>query len=159
MLEQTRLLAPGHRDDSVEYQVTTESYMMAQMQRKCLAITGGAEVVAFVSHHRTDGMGRVMLLHGNPGSSQDWRRVFPVLANAVDVVALDLPGFGESKLLPGQPNDLKALASTVLSAANLLGWQEPFVIAGHMLPEYQPELVAHRILQVLREPERAPLGS
>ena len=55
----------------------------------------------------------------------------PVLADDVAVAALDLPEFGESHLVPGGRIDLQALASTAMSVANLLGWESPFVIAGH----------------------------
>src|SRR5688572_28582467 len=49
-----------------------------------------------VFHHRT-GRGRPLLLvHGYTMSHYAWRRVIPALADEHDVIAVDLPGFGES---------------------------------------------------------------
>ena len=42
----------------------------------------------------------VLLLHGTPNSSRMFREVLPVLAEAAHVIAPDLPGHGESDVLP-----------------------------------------------------------
>lgn len=42
----------------------------------------------------------VLLLHGTPHSSQYFRDVIPALAQIAYVIAPDLPGFGESDILP-----------------------------------------------------------
>ena len=50
-------------------------------------------------HIRVGGQGpAVVLLHGFASSVYTWKDVLPVLARDYDVVALDLPGFGESDL-------------------------------------------------------------
>ena len=38
-----------------------------------------------------------MLLHGQPGSGADWQQVADLLPRALDVVALDRPGYGASR--------------------------------------------------------------
>src|SRR5918999_5719114 len=42
----------------------------------------------------------VLLLHGFPGSAGYFRKVVPELSQAAYVIAPDLPGFGESDILP-----------------------------------------------------------
>ena len=49
-------------------------------------------------HFVTRGEGRpVVLIHGNPGSTQDWTRVFGPLAALHKVIAFDRPGHGSSQ--------------------------------------------------------------
>ena len=38
----------------------------------------------------------VLLLHGNPGSAEDWSFIQPHLAELTRVIALDLPGYGKA---------------------------------------------------------------
>jgi pimeloyl-ACP methyl ester carboxylesterase len=38
----------------------------------------------------------VLLLHGNPGSAEDWALIQPRLARIARAVAIDLPGFGDA---------------------------------------------------------------
>jgi pimeloyl-ACP methyl ester carboxylesterase len=42
----------------------------------------------------------LLLLHGFPGSARMFRHVVPALSQVADVIAPDLPGFGESDVLP-----------------------------------------------------------
>jgi pimeloyl-ACP methyl ester carboxylesterase len=42
----------------------------------------------------------LLLLHGFPNSSRGFREIIPVLAETVHVIAPDLPGFGQSDVLP-----------------------------------------------------------
>lgn len=80
----------------------------------------------------TAGRSRFLLLHGNPGSREDWHRVAPLLAAEGDVAALDLPGFGASpRPPPGTGFDLESFAAVVVGALDTLGWREPVVILGH----------------------------
>jgi pimeloyl-ACP methyl ester carboxylesterase len=49
-------------------------------------------------HFLITGGGRpVVLIHGNPGSSQDWTRLFGPLASVYRVIAFDRPGHGRSE--------------------------------------------------------------
>lgn len=45
-------------------------------------------------------MPAILLLHGFPGSVRTFREVVPELSQAAYVIAPDLPGFGESDVLP-----------------------------------------------------------
>jgi pimeloyl-ACP methyl ester carboxylesterase len=47
------------------------------------------------------GRHEVVLLHGQPGSSSDWRQVADLLPGTLDVVALDRPGYGASRQKAG----------------------------------------------------------
>ncbi|MGV0742426.1 alpha/beta fold hydrolase [Mycolicibacterium sp. XJ870] len=42
----------------------------------------------------------LLLLHGFPSSARTFRKIIPVLAETVHVIAPDLPGFGHSDVLP-----------------------------------------------------------
>ncbi|MBC7723972.1 MAG: alpha/beta fold hydrolase [Burkholderiaceae bacterium] len=68
------------------------------------------------------GEGRpLVLIHGLGSSWATWAPVFPALARARDVIAVDLPGFGESSPLPGRVT-VETLTDAVedyLSAAGL----------------------------------------
>src|SRR5213592_3654497 len=49
-------------------------------------------------HFAIRGAGRpLVLIHGNPGSAQDWTRVFGPLATNHKVIAFDRPGHGHSE--------------------------------------------------------------
>jgi len=99
-----------------------------------LKLTTGTEVEAFarVAH----GAGRrpkCLLLHGNPGSLQDFAQLIPRLARAADIAAIDLPGFGKSTRTAPNPEalNLTKLAEHAIAAAHALGWREPIFIVGH----------------------------
>src|SRR5260370_41592972 len=72
-------------------------------------LTSVAPECRFIAAAGTDvnvlcaGRGRrtVVLLHGFGDTHATWRHVVPVLARRHRVVALDLPGFGASRALPG----------------------------------------------------------
>jgi pimeloyl-ACP methyl ester carboxylesterase len=82
---------------------------------------------------REAGGAATILLHGAAGSWTTWT---PLLAASdrlgrplTDVVAIDLPGWGES---PGPVPDAAALACLVADAARALGYQE-WTLVGHSL--------------------------
>jgi pimeloyl-ACP methyl ester carboxylesterase len=76
---------------------------------------------------------RCLLLHGNPGSLRDWQALTPLLSSALDLVTLDLPGFGQSPRLDVTPESLglERLADHVVAVADALAWHEPFYVLGH----------------------------
>lgn len=52
-------------------------------------------------HYLAAGSGEpILCLHGWPTSSHLWRNIMPSLAQTYQVIALDLPGFGQSSKLP-----------------------------------------------------------
>jgi pimeloyl-ACP methyl ester carboxylesterase len=75
----------------------------------------------------------LVLLHALGSSRQAWNPVLPALAEQFDVLAVDLPGFGDSKLLPldVEPDPL-ALASAVAGLLDDLEITLPH-IAGNSL--------------------------
>lgn len=75
-------------------------------------------------HHLQAGVGEPLLLvHGLGGSWRSWRPVLDALAARRQVVAVDLPGFGETPPLAGEVS-ISSLADAVtdfLSARRLIG--------------------------------------
>jgi pimeloyl-ACP methyl ester carboxylesterase len=63
-----------------------------------LRLSGGSELAFFTAGDPSKPA--VLLLHGLPNSSRMFRATVPVLAEVAFLVAPDLPGFGESDLLP-----------------------------------------------------------
>ena len=83
--------------------------------------------------YRRSGSGEpLVLLHPLGSSRQAWDPVSArALARHFDVIAVDLPGFGESAPLPGEPSPA-ALAAAVSSLLDELGIPTPHV-AGNSL--------------------------
>lgn len=82
---------------------------------------------------RAPARGRLLLLHGNPANMYDFGRLASLLSHELEVVALDLPGFGKSESLhpPRHGTLLDAYARYVMAAVDRLGWTEPFYLLGH----------------------------
>jgi pimeloyl-ACP methyl ester carboxylesterase len=76
---------------------------------------------------------RLLLLHGLGGSTAVWGPVIERLAEERDVLAIDLPGFGDAPPLPAgvEPNAAN-LAAAVREACTELGFERPHV-AGNSL--------------------------
>jgi pimeloyl-ACP methyl ester carboxylesterase len=55
----------------------------------------------------------MVLLHGGGGSWRHWSPVLPALAQEFEVIALDLPGFGESPSPPGAPVTIPSHADAI----------------------------------------------
>lgn len=84
-------------------------------------------------HHVRLGSGPPLLLV--PGTSSSWfvwKPVLDRLGREREVVALDLPGFGDSPPLEGVRPDPPALARAVAELLDELGWERPHV-AGNSL--------------------------
>jgi pimeloyl-ACP methyl ester carboxylesterase len=82
-------------------------------------------------HFLIRGAGRpVVLIHGNPGSGQDWTRVFGPLAANHKIVAFDRPGHGQSQ----RPKHIDATAEVqarlLHDALKQLHVERPIVV-GH----------------------------
>jgi len=71
----------------------------------------------------------LLLLHGWGGAARHWRATMAGLADAHDLIAPDLPGFGESPPAPGAA-DAEALAEHVVALADALGLDR-FDLNGH----------------------------
>lgn len=88
-----------------------------------------------LSHDRAGSGEPLLLLHGIGHRRQAWRPVFDRLAEHHDVIAVDLPGFGQSPplaLAPGQPHTIEAAARAVADELDALGVARPHV-AGNSL--------------------------
>jgi pimeloyl-ACP methyl ester carboxylesterase len=86
-----------------------------------------------LNHHRTGSGETVVLLHGVGSQWQVWRPVIARLKALRDVVALDLPGFGESPSLPeGTEPTPQAMAAAVVATFDELGIERPLA-AGNSL--------------------------
>ena len=82
--------------------------------------------------YRRSGAGEpLVLLHALGSSHEVWEPVAPALARHFDVIAVDLPGFGGSAPLPGEPSPA-ALAAAVAGLLDELGVTAPHV-AGNSL--------------------------
>src|SRR5687767_953173 len=66
--------------------------------RQRLRLSGGTELSFITAGEALKPA--VLLLHGFPSSAQTFREVVPELSQATYVIAPDLPGFGESDVLP-----------------------------------------------------------
>jgi pimeloyl-ACP methyl ester carboxylesterase len=71
---------------------------MRSATRQRLRLSGGTEL-SFITAGEAS-KPAVLLLHGFPGSASYFREVVPELSAAAYVIAPDLPGFGESDVLP-----------------------------------------------------------
>ena len=71
---------------------------MRSPSRQRLRLSGGTEL-AFITAGDAS-KPAVLLLHGFPGSAGYFRDVVPQLSQVAYVIAPDLPGFGESDVLP-----------------------------------------------------------
>src|SRR5687768_2833148 len=71
---------------------------MRPANRQRLRLSGGTEL-AFITAGEAS-KPAVLLLHGFPGSADYFRDVMPALSRVAYVIAPDLPGFGDSDVLP-----------------------------------------------------------
>jgi pimeloyl-ACP methyl ester carboxylesterase len=71
---------------------------MRPATRQRLRLSGGTEL-SFITAGEAS-KPAVLLLHGFPSSARTFRAVLPELSQAAYVIAPDLPGFGESDVLP-----------------------------------------------------------
>jgi pimeloyl-ACP methyl ester carboxylesterase len=85
------------------------------------------------NHHRTGTGPPLVLLHGLGHRWQAWSPVLPALAEHHDVIAIDLPGFGESPVPPGgMPVGMAATVDSLAAVLTEFGLSQPHV-AGNSL--------------------------
>ena len=80
-----------------------------------------------LEHTRTGSGPPIVLLHGIGLDRHTWDPVVPLLAREHEVIAVDLPGFGESAPLAGPPS-VEALAATVEE----LGLERPHAVGNSL---------------------------
>src|SRR3954470_16710364 len=83
--------------------------------------------VVRLSHQRRGSGPPLVLIHGIGSQWQMWEPVIGDLAAGHDVIALDLPGFGESLPLLGQAPSVPELARAVARFVPDLGVERPDV--------------------------------
>jgi pimeloyl-ACP methyl ester carboxylesterase len=96
---------------------------------------GRAEPVGppMLARHRGGGGPPLVLLHGLGLSWRSWQPVLDALEVCHDVVAVDLPGFGESPPLPdGAAPTATRLADAVEAELDRLGWEAPAVVGNSL---------------------------
>lgn len=71
---------------------------MCAATRQRLRLSGGTELSCITAGEVS--LPAVLLLHGFPNSARMFREVIPALSQVAHVIAPDLPGFGESDVLP-----------------------------------------------------------
>lgn len=82
-------------------------------------------------HFVIRGAGRpVVLIHGNPGSTQDWTRVFGPLAGNHRIIAFDRPGHGRSERPKHVDATVEVQARLLHDALKQLRIERPIVV-GH----------------------------
>jgi len=87
----------------------------------------------------------LVLLHGLGSARQAWNPVLPALADQFDVIAIDLPGFGESDPLPVEVVPHPAvLAKSVARLLDDLGITRPHVVGNSLGGWVALELAAIR---------------
>ncbi|MFC9765182.1 alpha/beta fold hydrolase [Rhodococcus jostii] len=72
----------------------------------------------------------VVLVHGTPSSSYLWRAVIPRLAEQNTVYVWDLPGYGDSPPVPGEPVAIRTHARVLARLVEHSGLDRP-VLVGH----------------------------
>ena len=108
--------------------------------------------------YREEGRGPpLVLVHGSPGESGSWRRVTPRLKDRFRVLAVDLPGYGDSDGAPDEPEARAVLMAAAVArliescgqAVRLVGHSYGGVVALHAALRTKPGAVE---LAVLFEP-------
>lgn len=91
----------------------------------------------------------LLMIHGWGGSSRYWLGAFTLLAERHDLIALDLPGFGESPPANG-PTSLASLTAAVLELCDHLRLEQAAVVGHSLGGGIAMLLAAHRPLLVTR---------
>ncbi|NYJ05907.1 alpha/beta fold hydrolase [Petropleomorpha daqingensis] len=101
-----------------------------------------------LAHSRSGSGAPLVLLHALGLSRASWAPVLPALAEHFDVVAVDLPGFGDSPPLAEEPSP-KALAAAVAAFLDEQGLAVPHVVGNSLGGWVALELAALRPLASL----------
>lgn len=100
----------------------------------------------------------LVLIHGLGSARTVWKPVTPALAGAFDVIAVDLPGHGQTPLASGMAMDPRALADSVLTTLDRCGVERAH-LAGNSLGGWVAlELAAAHPERVTSVTALAPAG-
>lgn len=90
---------------------------------------GSVPVDGGTIHYTRAGSGPpLLLLHGWPQTSHEWHKTMPELATGYTVIAVDLPGLGESSV-PAGGYDKATTARRVREAVQRLGYRDIAILA------------------------------
>jgi len=80
----------------------------------------------------------IVLLHGWGSASQSWQPLIPALQNSANVIALDLPGFGNSPVIPEFALDavVQLIAAQLPAKCVLIGWSLGGMLAVQIAARY-----------------------
>jgi pimeloyl-ACP methyl ester carboxylesterase len=84
-------------------------------------------IPATLAHHRTGRGSPLVLLHPLGADRHVWDPLVPFLAARRELIAIDLPGFGQSPALDGQTPTPRALAAAVAEHLAAIGVERPHV--------------------------------
>ena len=78
-----------------------------------------------LEHTRTGDGPPLVLLHGVGGRREAWDPIVPLLAPHREIVTIDLPGFGATRLAEGQDLKASGIAQTVADFCAQIGLERP----------------------------------
>jgi pimeloyl-ACP methyl ester carboxylesterase len=123
---------------------------MRPATRQRLRLSGGTEL-SFITAGEVS-KPAMLLLHGFPSSARTFRDVIPELSQAAYVIAPDLPGYGESDVLPAA--SFAAFSDAISEVLDHLAIERRFIYlhdsgaaVGLQIAMHAPELVSGLIIQ------------
>jgi pimeloyl-ACP methyl ester carboxylesterase len=122
------MATPGEQSAQAADGPYREALDVIPMTRSTVTVLGGT--THFWTYGPTDAARTILLVHGFRG---DHHGLEPVIAQMPDVrfVAPDLPGFGESTVLPGREHDLRAFVEWLNAFRATVGLDDDAVVLGH----------------------------
>jgi pimeloyl-ACP methyl ester carboxylesterase len=132
------------------YQAESASMKRFPATPRRLGLSGGTELAVVTAGNPAHPA--LLLLHGFPSSARTFREIVPVLAESVHVIAPDLPGFGDSEVLPSP--SFAAMSAAISETLDRLAIGPRYVYlhdygapVGLQIAMEAPELVSGLIIQ------------
>lgn len=86
-----------------------------------------------IHYHRWGTTGpRVLLIHAIGFDHHSWKPIIPYLEDRYQLVALDLPGHGESEKPAGADYSLRSLSARVTGFLDELGWEDAILVGNSL---------------------------
>lgn len=82
----------------------------------------------------------LVLVHGWGNDSRVWQLLIPMLQQTMDVITLDLPGFGDSPVCATIDQTLELMAKAIPAGANLLGWSLGGMLATRFAAQFPEQI-------------------
>ncbi len=123
---------------------------MNQATRQRFRLSGGTELSFTTAGEASKPA--LLLLHGFPSSAQEFRDVIPELSQAAYVIAPDLPGFGQSEVLPSPSfstfgDAISELLDHLAIKRRIIYLHDSGAAVGLLIAMRAPELVSGLIIQ------------